>query len=63
MAAANKLIKAGSEVERKEQHPPTLVLSNVNVLVKPNMSQRFVVCTDDDVTKRDGAEATIAWEH
>jgi hypothetical protein len=63
IASVDKLKQAGKEVKGKEQHSPTLVLSNVHVFVEAMMRKRFVVDADDDMAKSYGTEATTTREH
>jgi hypothetical protein len=55
---SDNLEKTGKQVKRKEQHPPPLILSNVDMFVKPATSQRFVVYANDYVAERDGIKVT-----
>ena len=60
IAALNNLHEARQEVEREEQRPPALVLSNVDMFVPAMMGKCGVVHADDDVADRHGAEAATA---
>ena len=57
MPAPDDLHSAGSEIERKEQDAPSLILPHVNVLMCPLGGKDAMTAADHDVPEGDGEEA------
>ena len=63
MTSTHELPKTRCEIERKEKHTPSLVLSHMDQLVSADAPKKRVIEANYYVAEGDRGKASAAWEN